>query len=71
MRAAIERAVAFQRELAIEEDRTARDAILAEGCEITELRPDEHAQFRTAVAPLLAEARGTYGQKMFDMVGNP
>ncbi len=37
MRAAIARAVAFQRELAIEEDRTARAAILAEGCEITEL----------------------------------
>ena len=68
MRAAIARAVAFQRELAIEEDRAARAAILAEGCEITELTADEHAQFRAAVAPLLAEARGTYGQKMFEMV---
>ena len=68
MRAAIERAVEFQRELAIEEDRAARAAILAEGCEITELTADEHAQFRDAVAPLLAEARGTYGQKLFDMI---
>jgi len=68
MRAAIARAVAFQRELAIEEDRTARAAILAEGCEITELKPDEHAQFRAAVAPLTAEARGTYRQTMFDMI---
>jgi TRAP-type C4-dicarboxylate transport system substrate-binding protein len=68
MRTAIERAVAFQRELAIEEDRTARAAILAEGCEITELSADEHARFRAAVAPLLSEARGTYGQKMFDMI---
>ena len=68
MRAAIDRAIAFQRELAIEEDRTARAAILAEGCEITELKPDQHAQFRAAVAPLTSEARGTYGQKMFDMI---
>src|SRR5579862_186259 len=68
MRAAIARAVAFQRELAIEEDRTARAAILAEGCEITELIASEHAKFRDAVAPLTAEARGTYGQRMFDMV---
>jgi TRAP-type C4-dicarboxylate transport system substrate-binding protein len=68
MRAAIKRAVEFQRELAIEEDRAARAAILAEGCEITELTAGQHAQFRAAVAPLLTEARGTYGQKLFDMV---
>jgi TRAP-type C4-dicarboxylate transport system substrate-binding protein len=67
-RTAIERAVAFQRELAIEEDRASRAAILAEGCEITELTASEHAKFRDAVAPLTAEARGTYGQKLFDMV---
>ena len=68
MRTAIERAVAFQRELAIEEDRTARATILAEGCEITELTAGGHAQFRDSVAPLTREARGTYGQKMFDMI---
>jgi TRAP-type C4-dicarboxylate transport system substrate-binding protein len=67
MRAAIERAVAFQRELAIEEDREARAAILAAGCEITGLNADELAQFRVAVTPLLDKARGTYGQKLFDM----
>jgi TRAP-type transport system periplasmic protein len=68
MQAAITRAVVFQRGLAIEEDREARAAILAAGCEITELGADELAQFRAAVAPLTAEARGTYGQRMFDMV---
>jgi TRAP-type C4-dicarboxylate transport system substrate-binding protein len=68
MGAAVKRAVEFQRELAIEEDRAARAAILAEGCEITELTADEHAQFRAAVAPLTTEARGTYGRKMFDMI---
>ncbi len=68
MREAIARAVAFQRELAIEEDAQARTAILAEGCEIAELSVAEHAQFRTAVRPLLEEARGTYGSEMFGLI---
>ena len=68
MREAIARAVAFQRALAIEEDRDARAAILAAGCEITELTGEEHAQFRAAVAPLRNEARGTYGREMFDLI---
>ena len=67
MREAVKRAVAFQRDLAIAEDREARAAIEGAGCEITELTADEHAQFRAAVAPLLTEARGTYGQKLFDL----
>jgi TRAP-type transport system periplasmic protein len=68
MRAAVTRAVEFQRGLAIEEDREARGAILAAGCEITTLDVGQHAQFRDAVAPLLAEARGTYGRNMFGMI---
>ena len=68
MRAAIERAVAFQRELAIEEDRTARAAILAEGCEITELTAGRTRPIPRRRGAAADEARGTYGQKMFDMV---
>jgi TRAP-type transport system periplasmic protein len=68
MRRAVKAAIVFQRELAIEEDREARAAIEAAGCEIAELTADEHGQFRAAVAPLLIEARKTYGQKMFDMI---
>jgi len=68
MRAAVQSAVAFQRGLAIEEDREARAAIEAEGCEIITLTADQHRKFRAAVAPLLDEARQTYGQKMFDMI---
>jgi TRAP-type C4-dicarboxylate transport system substrate-binding protein len=68
MREAIGSAVAFQRGLAVEEDSQARAAILAAGCEITELIGDEHAQFRAAVTPLLNDARGTYGRKMFDLI---
>ncbi len=67
-RAAIKQRTAFQRELAIEEDGQARAALLAEGCEITELTAEEHAQFRLAVAPLLEEARTTYGDEMFAML---
>jgi TRAP-type transport system periplasmic protein len=68
MRDAVARAVAFQRDLAIVEDREARAAILAEGCEIIELTADEHEKFRTAVMPLLNEARATYGREMFDLI---
>jgi len=68
MREAVKRAIAFQRELAIEEDRDARAAIEAEGCEIAELTPAQHEQFRAAVTPLLDEARQTYGGKMFELI---
>ncbi|MGA2895466.1 MAG: TRAP transporter substrate-binding protein [Xanthobacteraceae bacterium] len=68
MREAIKRAVAFQRDQAVVEDREARGAIEAGGCDITALTADEHVQFRAAVAPLLDEARGTYGSKMFDLI---
>ena len=68
MRAAVDEAVTFQRNLAIEEDREARAAIEAAGCEITALTSHEHMQFRAAVTPLLNEARKTYDQKMFEMV---
>jgi TRAP-type C4-dicarboxylate transport system substrate-binding protein len=68
MRDAVTRAIAFQRELAIEEDGAARAAIEAAGCEITELTDDEHAQFRAAVTPLLAEARDAYGEELFAMI---
>jgi TRAP-type C4-dicarboxylate transport system substrate-binding protein len=68
MRDAIKKAVEFQRGQAIEEDREARAAILAAGCEITELNADQHAQFRAAVAPLLTEAHATYSREMFDLI---
>jgi tripartite ATP-independent transporter DctP family solute receptor len=68
MRAAVDRAVAFQRNPAIEEDREARAAIEAAGCEIGMLTSDEHAQFRAAVTPLLDDARKSYDAKMFEMI---
>jgi len=68
MREAVARAIAFQRDQAIEEDREARAAIEAAGCEIAALMPDEHGKFRAAVTPLLAAARGTYGSEMFALI---
>jgi TRAP-type C4-dicarboxylate transport system substrate-binding protein len=68
MRKAVARAVALQRDLAIAEDRDARAAIEAAGCDITELTATEHAQFGNAVAPLLDQARGTYDGHLFAMI---
>src|SRR5215469_3309905 len=68
MREAVVKAVAFQRELAIAEDREARAAIKAAGCEITALMPEAHVLFREAVDPLLQDARRTYGADVFEMV---
>jgi C4-dicarboxylate-binding protein DctP len=61
MRKAAQAAVAMQRQLAVEEDKAARQAILEQGCEIIDLTGDERAAFRAAVQPLLAGARETYG----------
>ena len=68
MRTAVTDAVAFQRDLAIEEDRDARRAIEAQGCEIAEVTADEHRLFAAAVQPLLDDARTAYGREMFEMV---
>jgi TRAP-type transport system periplasmic protein len=68
MREAVAGAVAFQRELAIEEDGQARAAIVKDGCEITDLTAAEHARFRSAVAPLSDEARRGFGRDMYDLI---
>ncbi|MCX7297432.1 MAG: TRAP transporter substrate-binding protein DctP, partial [Hyphomicrobiales bacterium] len=68
MREAVIEAVAFQRQLAVEENTQSRQAIEAAGCEIVELNASEHDAFVAAVQPLLAEARGMYGEAMFRMV---
>ncbi len=67
MRAAVAEAVAFQRELHEQEEKDARRAIEAEGCEIVELSADQHAAFVAAVQPLLREARGQYGEGLFEL----
>jgi TRAP-type C4-dicarboxylate transport system substrate-binding protein len=66
---AITDAVTFQRELHAREENDARQAIAAEGCEITELTPDEHDQFAAAVAPLRDEAARTFGTTLIELAG--
>jgi len=68
MQTAVTQAVAFQRQLAVEEHEQSRQAIEQAGCEIVELNAQEHAAFVDAVAPLLADARSMYGEAMFGMV---
>jgi len=72
MQAALKRAVAAatvrQRELAVAEEETARQAILDEGCEIVALTAAEHALFADAVAPLRDEAKETFGAEMFELL---
>jgi len=69
MRGAIKDAIAFQRELHVQEEADARRAIEAQGCEIVELTAGEHGAFAAAVQPLLDEARATYGRELFELVG--
>ncbi len=68
MQKAVTEAVAFQRELAIEEHKQSLKAILNAGCEVVELTPKEHAAFVEAVQPLLNDARKMYGEEMFRML---
>ena len=68
MRDAVAASVAHQRGLAIEEDKSARQAIVDQGCEIAELTAEEHAAFAKAVQPLWADAQKMYGKEMFALV---
>jgi TRAP-type C4-dicarboxylate transport system substrate-binding protein len=71
MRAAVTAAVAFQRELHEQEERDARRAIEAQGCEIHALTAAEHAAFAAAVMPLREEARTTFGHELFALLEEP
>lgn len=68
MQDAVKEAVAYQRDLAVEEHLESRKAIEEAGCEIVELAAQEHAAFVSAVQPLLADARKMYGEAMFGLL---
>jgi TRAP-type C4-dicarboxylate transport system substrate-binding protein len=69
MRAAVEEAIVFQRELHLKEEDAARAAIGREGGEILALTAQEHESFVRAVAPILDEARREYGRDVLRLVG--
>jgi C4-dicarboxylate-binding protein DctP len=68
MQDAVTEAVAFQRELAVEENTQSIEAIEKVGCEFVKLTPAEHAAFVAAVQPLRDEAKKVYGEAMFKML---
>ena len=71
MRSAVTDATAFQRELHVQEEEDARKAIAAQGCEIVALSAGEHDTFVAAVAPLINEARATFGRALLDLTAEP
>jgi TRAP-type C4-dicarboxylate transport system substrate-binding protein len=67
MRSAVAKAIAFQRDTHVREEEDARAAIAAEGCEIADLTPQQHAEFAACVAPLRDEAARTFGEKLLGL----
>ena len=65
LKTAVRDAIVFQRGLAEQEDRDARQQIEACGCEVVDLTVDEHGAFVGAVHELHAAARQTYGYNLF------
>jgi len=61
-------AIAAQRELAVEEEQTARKAIESAGGDVLELTADERAAFARAVRPLHDEARQRFGEEVFGLL---
>lgn len=70
MQQAVKDAVVFQRELAIAEEEEALAAIQAQGCEVVELSPAEHARFVAAVQPLLSESRDLYAPEALKLIAD-
>ena len=68
MGAAVREAVAFQRDIAIQEEEKALAEIKREGCEVHELNAGEHAAFVAAVAPLRAEAHKLYPRELLSLI---
>jgi tripartite ATP-independent transporter DctP family solute receptor len=71
MRNAVTDAIRLQRELHVQEEKDARKAIEAQGCQIVELTAAEHGAFAAAVQPLFHEARGTFGRELLSLTGAP
>ena len=68
IQSAAREAIAAQRDLAVEEEATARKAIESAGGEVVELTPEERAVFARAVMPLHDEARRRFGEEIFALL---
>src|SRR5262249_51329089 len=71
MRSAVTDAIAFQRELHVQEEKDARKAIDAQGCDIVELSAAEHDAFVAGAAPLINAARAPLGGAVFALTAEP
>ena len=67
MQKAVTEAVAFQRDLHEQEEKDARKAIEAQGCEVIELSAEQHKAFAAAVHPIYQEARKLLGDELFKL----
>jgi TRAP-type C4-dicarboxylate transport system substrate-binding protein len=65
MRRATREAILRQRELAVEEEQIARQAIERAGCEIVDLAARERETFVATVRPMHDEARAQFGEAVF------
>lgn len=68
MRAAVQEAVAFQRDVHVKEEEDAAAEIRKVGGEILELTPEQHTAFVTAVTPIYGEARQQYSRELLSLV---
>jgi tripartite ATP-independent transporter DctP family solute receptor len=68
MRAAVQEAVGYQRELHVKEEEDAQVQIKKAGGEILELTPDQHKAFVAAVTPIYGEARKAYSRELLSLV---
>jgi TRAP-type C4-dicarboxylate transport system substrate-binding protein len=64
MRAAVRRAVAWQRDMHEAEEKAAREAIEAQGCDIVALTADEREAFSAAVASLRGQTAKALGSEL-------
>lgn len=71
MRAAVNDAIAFQRELHVKEEEDSMVAIRKAGGEILELTPAQHKAFVDAVTPIYGEARAQYSRELLDLANVP
>jgi TRAP-type transport system periplasmic protein len=68
IRKAVQESIVFQRELAIAEEKDARQAINEQGCEVVEPTKAEHELFVAAVAPMFDEAQQAHGRELLRLV---
>ncbi|RAH96724.1 C4-dicarboxylate ABC transporter substrate-binding protein [Acuticoccus sediminis] len=71
IRDAMGKAIAFQRELAAEQDAAALDKLIADGMTYTEVSPEFAAALRETTAPVAADAKSKLSPEIASLLGSP